>query len=327
MTAARAIALRAKLIAAVTTALILLGAGGAAAYWTASAQLEGSATAAELGITQTDPLMLETVYDSGSLKAADTVTVHNTGTAAAELSVVVRAQGDTALPTALRVTVAETSDAQSCGTGAALAQPLTGGSGLTYAGTLGAGESIDLCIRTSIPARAVFRHAGEQARVSVTSTLTYADGAQWSRTSSGTTGRPLPQSVRKDPAAGVPQMTCRERDVLDASTWYSLRFSYAGAEGAQTREYRAYLFRDGKILDIPRSTTTFRVSGSSVTAQIPDDELVKIGGDLGVWQSVNARVVVETRTSGQNEWTTAATGKIRVEGFLIASNDAYCGWK
>lgn len=327
MTVMRSITARAKFVAALTALLIVIGAGSAAAYWTASAQLSGEASAAKAGITQTDPLNLKTVYNSGNLKAADTVTIQNTGTAPAALSVTVTAQGGAKLPSVLRFAIAKKPGTTDCGPHTALERPFIGGIGLMYSGTLEAGESIDLCVRTSIPARSVFGLAGEQTGIAVTSTLKYADGDNWSTSSSGKGGAPFAQSVQGDPAAGVPAMTCREREILDSSTWYSLRFSYAGTDSSAGGEFRAYLLHGDRIIDIPRSKTTFHVSGKTVSTQIADSELVKIGGDVGVWQSVNARVIVEKKTAGQEEWTTAATGKIRVEGFLLANNNAYCGWK
>lgn len=324
MTSSRTRAARLKLVAVLTTLLILVGAGGAAAYWTASTDLDGEASSATIGVTQTDPLKLKTVYDSGHLAAADIVTVHNTGTAPADISVGVKLEGGSTLPSALKVEIAKELGSGECSPSGSLEEALTGGHELTYLGHLKAGESIELCVRTSIPARAVFSHAGQQANVAVTSTLSYAEGADWVVSSSGETGAPLVQSVAQDPAAGVPEATCSSR-------WLSLaprlKFAFRDDEVGPTSGYRAYLVHDGTTKDVPGGKADVQTSGKNVTVEIPDSELVKIGTELGIWEGQNVRIVIEKRESSTGEWRTVSVGKLRIVVLLIFSDNATCGWQ
>ncbi|MGO1226104.1 MAG: hypothetical protein ACTMH5_04655 [Brachybacterium sp.] len=64
-----------------------------------------------------------------------------------------------------------------------------------------------------------------------------------------------------------------------------------------------------------------------MSTQIADDELVKIGAGLSLSQTMNARIIVEKKTPGSEEWTSAATGKIHIDGRLLLQNSVYCGWR
>ncbi|MFQ6484494.1 hypothetical protein [Brachybacterium epidermidis] len=321
----RSRAARIKLIALATTLMIALGTGGAAAYWTATAQVEGSATGASVGLSQSDPVNLEVSYDAGKLAAVDTVTVRNTGTAPAGLTTTVAAGNGSALAGVLRFTVAPVADAAQCTPGASLAGAVTGGSGVSFTTTLDAGASTLLCVRSSLPARSAFLHAGATVGVTVTSTLTYAEGAAWTLTSSGMTGAPVMQRVVKDPAAGLPAATCTERNFWDHDTWYALRFDFPAS--GEAREYRAYLVYDGRTRDLPHPIASFSTNGGSVNTMIPDAELAPVVGDLPLGTSRNVRIVFEQRRTGDQEWTNASTAQYRVDGRWPGQDDPRCGWR
>lgn len=320
MTATRSIAARVKIVAAVTTLLILIGAGGAAAYWTASAQLDGSAKAAEVGITQTDPLKLETVYTSGTLKAADTVTVHNTGTAPAELSVVLDAQGGSALPSSLRFVIVTASESAACDTSTTHLQPLADGHLPLDLGTVEAGKSIDLCVRTSLPARGVFVNAGQTTKITLTSTLKYADGQDWTRS----TGSSVPQSVHQDPAAGAETAVCDDH-ILDGSFGKSSqRFTVPTTSGGASVEYRAFVARDQQTAPLSSAQLSIEERRSDVRAHVSEDDLWAVATAHG-WGTGTQWFVLEKRAvgAGDDEWTVAGVGTFRLTR-ILGIKDAFC---
>ena len=191
---------------------------------------------------------------------------------------------------------------------------------LELADPLPPGESVTLCVRTALAPRAVFSHVGQSSRIAVTSTLTYAAGNRWTVSRSVNAG----QKVDSNPESGLPPVTCRERDLLNSATWYSLRFSYSGKSSPLSGGLRAYGMYGETVKELKSSDVTFTVDGGVVTAQVTDDALRSLVGDLRNGNTANARVVVEQRTS-DGAWVPAAVGKLHVQGELI-TDEAYCGW-
>jgi len=177
-------------LAALTAVLTVAGGGGAVALWSASAQLAVAGGAATTGIAQTvhptaatTPLAVE--YGAGSLTAAGAVTIANTGSRPAVYSLSLIAASATAagLPGAIAVAVAPVASAAACTVGAALVAPATGSlsttAAVTATGSLPAGQSVVLCVQTTLPAAQLAAFGGQSLVVSGGSSLVYAPGAAW----------------------------------------------------------------------------------------------------------------------------------------------------
>ncbi|GAA3662333.1 RICIN domain-containing protein [Microbacterium marinilacus] len=182
---------RVRLIAVLAFVLTFAVGGGAWAQWSAEAQLAGPAQAARTGVTQTvhagssTQTPLTTTYTSLSRTAAGAVSVTNTGSREAGYSLDVLASSATAdgLPGAVSVAIAVISDPADCTTDADLASPVTGtlstSTPLQATGTVEAGATVVLCVRTSMTAADAATYSDESVQIAVDSTLSYADGAAW----------------------------------------------------------------------------------------------------------------------------------------------------
>lgn len=328
MTAARAIALRAKLIAAVTTALILLGAGGAAAYWTASAQLEGSATAAELGITQTRPTGLQKTYTSGNLRFADAVTITNESVRDAELTVTVGAATGAALPEALRLSVFPLAAGDQCTTTARPATAVEGRTALTLTRELAGGSSVMLCVQTSLPLPAVFLFPGKQTELTVTSSLTYADGSAWTISADKATSAPLVQKVTQNPAEGAPKLTCDD-GTFSWDPWnvYPLALGFSRPSGTETMDYRVHLSRNGQVVQVaPQAVGIVQGKSGTTKLEISKRVLAETG-----WKSMSgsgdrAWVFIEykPRSADDDAWMPAGVGSLDVANYIAHPAGVTC---
>jgi hypothetical protein len=287
---------RVKIIAVLTTVLILAGAGGAAAYWTASATLTGSATGASIGITQTDPLELRTTYNAGNLLAADSVTIENTGEREADLRVTVDATGSNALKNALTVRIATVDSAEKCTPSAPLPTVASGTSGLSYAPAqkLTPGGSTTLCIQTALPPEELFKTPNTQTQLSVTSTLIYAEGEAWEASAV----KDVQQEVTADPASGAPTTRCSGSSGW--SRWDTLTFTVDGGFSPNATEIRAFVERDGRVVPIGAITP----DTAKRTVSISEASLRDTGLSLG-----NAQLVVKQKLAN-GTWTIAGVGKV-----------------
>lgn len=323
MTTRRLLAARAKLIAAVTTLLILLGAGGAAAYWTASATLESSASAATLGVTQLDRLDgLATEYTAGALTTAGVTTLRNDGTAPGRYTLTVSAQSSTALTRALTVSISQVASAEQCTPGAALS-PLAQGALTPSAPTLSArgdlaaksaaGDSVVLCVRTSLPAQSVFLLGGEKAGLTVTSSLRYADGERWTARPGGNVGGTITQSVSLTPVDAATRMTC-ERTGL--GIWAIVNFSKNGALAGTI--FRPYMIVDGQRMHLPASTVTIDAKNQRANVKIERKDLT--AGNI-FERPGKYWIVVEQQSAG-GAVTNFGAGQFRYD--LITG--IHCGW-
>lgn len=313
MTLTRRRAARLKAIAVLSLVLFALGAGGAAAYWTASDRVDGSAAAATVGITQTEPLKLATRYDAGNLVAAGTVTVKNTGAREAALAVTVGAKGSESLRSALAVRIAEVTDAAKCTPGANLKGLAEGTLGLTHERMLEAGASVTLCLQTTLPPRDAFRLAGKTTEVTVSSTLAYAEGADWTVSSAAS----VSQSVAAEPATGGPQLECQNRNPVLIFPYLELTGKFQPGDGEQ----RAFIAQGGTVRDIPARDITFFGWGKDGKATITDRALLALDGVT----RGNAWIVIEQKTAG-GEWKTVGASKITFESYWLSA-DVDCGWR
>lgn len=323
MTARRLLAARAKLVATVTTLLILISAGSAAAYWTASATLDGSASAATIGVTQTDRLdALAAEYTAGTLTKAGVTTVRNDGTAPGRYTLTVSAQSSTALTRALTVSISQVASTEQCTPGAKLAPLAQGtltpsGLALSAQGDLAAkgstGGSVVLCVRTSVSAQSVFLLGGEKAGLTVTSSLRYADGERWTARPGGNVGGTITQSVSLTPVDAATRMTC-ERTGL--GIWATVNFSKNGALAGTT--FRPYMIVDGQKMDLPASTVTIDAKNQRANVKIERKDLT--AGNI-FERPGKYWIVVEQQSAG-GAVTNFGAGQFRYD--LITG--IHCGW-
>lgn len=297
MIAMRAIAARAKIVVAVTTALIILGTGAAAAYWTAAASLDGSASAASVGMTQTQPLKLDATYSAGTLWAADAVTITNTGNRDASVRTTVSAANSQDLSKALDVRIAEVASAEACTPQAGLTGAVAGGIGLSYAPQkkLPAGQSIIVCVQTSLTPQKLFSLPAGSAQVSVTSRLTYATGAEWTLSKKSD----VSQRLATDRASGAPETTCNERTVFLGDDEFTFRLKQGFA--SRSTDVRVFIVQNGQISALGSSAITVdRETGTVVIA-----EKTLVGHRAGLGQ---AQVVI-TQVEGAGLRTIAGLGR------------------
>lgn len=308
MTTTRARALRLRTIAVLSLMLFAVGAGGAAAYWTASDQLESAATAATVGITQTDPLQLAGEYNAGATAAAGTVTMTNTGSREAALAVTVSGTGSESLRGALTVRLSEMTSGAQC-TAAAMPPVLAEGKlGLTYQRTLQAGASVTLCIRTALLPHETFAHAKASTEVSVSSTLTYATGADWTVSAAAT----VTQRVAAEPWTKGPQATCREKYRGFFIPYVELSGGFQPRDG----DLRAYLVEGSTVRRI--DAVSFHAGdGKSGQAAI-DDQVLE-----SMWRGTSPEAWILIEQKAGSEWRTVAMSKVRF--VRIFSLDVRCG--
>lgn len=302
-----ALAVRAKRVAVLGLVLVGIGAGAATAYWTASDEVHGSAGAASVGITQTKPLKLEKTYNAGALTAADAVTITNTGERAANVRTTVSASSGQALSSALHIRLSEVATAGACTPSAVLKDAVTGGSGLIYAPQqkLPAGQSIIVCVQTSLTPQDLFSLPASSAEVSVTSTLTYAPGAKW--TTLPSTAK-VQQGLASDRASGAPGATCSgDRNDI----WHTkdmIAFGLKRGFSAGATDIRAFMVQNGQISELESSAITVNLAEDTVV--IPEEILLTQRRGLGPTQ------VVITQGEATGVRTIAGLGKIEFTSAL-----------
>lgn len=154
-------------VAAGAGLVLLLGGAGSLASWTATAQLQATASAADTGIAQTVHPGLAITYGNEDSTAAAAVSITNTGSREALYTLSLRAEwsSSTSLPTAISVAVTGT-----------LAQSDTDG-------VLPAGETVILCVQTSMSPVAMIAHPGAQVTIALQSALEYAPSCRIARAS------------------------------------------------------------------------------------------------------------------------------------------------
>lgn len=318
MTATRSITARAKLVAAVTALLIVLGAGSAAAYWTASAQLDGTAKAAQPKLSQIDTLSgLAKEYTAGALTTAGTTVIRNDSTAPARsYTLTVDAPSSTRLSAALTVSISEVDDAAKCRPDAILPALAKGRLPLKLVAQRnfpGEGSSVILCVQTSLPANDVFLYGGERAGITVISSLSYAAGDKWTARPGGSVGATIPQSVATSPIDDRTRMTCHRESI---GIWATANFSKGGSLSGVT--LHPYLIIDGQKVDLASSKAKIDTKNQRVDVKIAREDLVagSIFDRPGKYW-----LVVEQRDAGGNV-TIFGTGQLRYD--LVTG--IHCGW-
>jgi len=180
---------RLAVIAGIVTFAVLAGTGTSYALWSATAQVSSTAKAATVSVTQTavSGSTLDITYSSTALAAAGAYTVKNTGSRSSTWSLGATGASTNSTTFAGLVTVALGIVTSGCTTSTSLVSPVTGVFGSTavaISGTLAAGASVIVCLKTSITAANVAANVSKSVVATVTSTVT---AGTWSATSAAAT--------------------------------------------------------------------------------------------------------------------------------------------
>ncbi|MGV8969688.1 MAG: RICIN domain-containing protein [Microbacteriaceae bacterium] len=190
--------------AGITVFLLLAGTGVSYAWWQATTNASSTSSGATVSASQAlsgTPGLAHT-YSAAAPVAAGVITVTNTSSRNATYTTTLNA---TSLSGTLRPAVAvAVGTATTCTTTATLGSPVTGsfGGAVTYTGSLAAGASVALCVRTSMTAAAIT--ANSSATLTAAATTSVLVGT-WTATA--------PQTVTF--AQSVAQSTA-----LDPDAWY-----------------------------------------------------------------------------------------------------------
>lgn len=302
-------------VLAVALVLIaVLGAGPAAAYWTAAASLTRSASAASVGLTHEfrptgTPTGLSASYTAETTTLAGAVAITNTGSreAAATFSLAATAGSGAspALREAVSVLAAPVGGAEDCTPQRALVDPVraTLTAGATLEGVrIGAGQTLIVCAQTSLPSGGLTTFAGQQVDLSLTSALRVAAGEQWSVRSQ--TPLRAVQTIGKDRFAGLTQLAVSGGN--PTVSWPS------AGQGAR---YRLYLAR----ASTPRTLVSFSPAGqatlstTSVAFHVSTDQaelqrfVTSPQGGYGA-----TRLYVEASTDGGTTWALTASAALEL---------------
>lgn len=238
----------AALALALTTALVLPGAGSYALWNGATTANAGSVTGGTVSVSEAVAPALAVTFRSSRASATGGVTVTNAGTVASALalSLGLGTGSSSALAAAVSVTVwpaastASCTDAASVPTGAATS---TWGAGaLPLTATVPAGGTAAYCIRSAMPVTsAVGVASGASLTAQVAAKLT---AGTWTQTATAS----ATQTFVDDIAPTQPSLT------LTGSTATSASLSFSSSDAVGVTGFRVY--RDGTLLASVTSPTT-----------------------------------------------------------------------
>lgn len=225
MRARRAISLTAGL----TTFAIVVGGTGAMAAWTASDQFTVEAATAQMGVAAVGGTGLAGEYSTSTTSFAQEIAITNTGTreAAYTLAAATSNATDANLPAAIAVRAGTTSG--SCTTGSTLDDEVTGTlasflydsasltTPLKLAAAGDAGDSVTLCVITTMTSADITTYAGDSLDLTLTPSLVYAAGSAWTATGTAVTAQ---QSVA-DASAPLWESTWAGRYYLRSKLQYN----------------------------------------------------------------------------------------------------------
>lgn len=142
---------RVPLIAGIAAFLLLLGGGGAWAYWTTSVTATGTLSTKTVSVTQANFPSLSATYLPSSLTSTGSFTMTNTGALAGTVTAQITAAG--ALAAGLPVQAWTVASASACTAAATVPGSAVSGSwgSLTLSASAAAGASVYVCVRTTIP--------------------------------------------------------------------------------------------------------------------------------------------------------------------------------
>ncbi len=155
------------------TVLVVTGAGVAYAVWSTSATVSSTASTATVSVSHAlTGSTLAVTYNGTTTAAVGVITVTNSGTRSGTYSLALTATS--ASSTMRAATTVEIGTAASCTTTATLTGAVTGNfaAAVTKTGTLAAGASVALCVRTSMSAANVTANASASLSASAASSIT-----------------------------------------------------------------------------------------------------------------------------------------------------------
>lgn len=327
---------RLRRVLVVTILLVLLGAGSAAACWTAQARVEAGAEAASIGLEQS--LLLEEgtsplagTYSAENLMLAGSVSIANTGTREAIYSLAVHPGSATssALPAALRITAAPVSSAQECSPRAPLDSARTGilEGGAVLEGEVGAGASITVCVQTSLTAADHAALADGQLELMITSSLAYAKAAHWQIQADQAMS--IIQAVEAAPPVEdtLEEMICRADGPWEPQLEFSREENEKDRNPIKYRMFISPASHPEKRIPLAYKPTKgwYTVVHLSNTASEMKELVGSEHGGYG-----NAWLHVEKKLPGRTDWTPAAQGKFHTTPTTPEDANAmgvYCGWQ
>lgn len=334
MTALLAKSSRLRAIAMLSLILMLVGTAAAAAYWTATAQMNGAAGAASVGLVQNGDgtAGLDSIsYSATNLTAAGTLQITNVGSRDATYSVDLRSESATAdgLEEAITVTAGPAGSPETCAPDTALGDARTGSMPYRLEGTIEAGQALVLCMQTTLSPDAVAEFGGQELNLSISSSLKYAEGDAWTVSADA---QQLSQTVEAAPPVEEPQINhgtelfCKDQ----GSTPYHLRMGFPQAEGHQGRvTYRVFIAPE-TMPDQRIEVTGKRPTGWNTAVQFNHDDKelqTYVDSPQGGWG--NTWVFVEQQIQGSDEWTPTAYSKIRLVDLPWNGQGVgiECGWQ
>lgn len=314
-----------------TLVLVLVAAPSAQAVWNADASISATASTAAVGVVQTGDLAgLGHTYTPTAppLVAAAALTVQNTGTRPAAVTVTVAASGATVpgLPAAVQVSAGTVGSAAACTTTATLTSPQTGTLGGTFvyapsALQLAAGASTVVCLRTSLSVADATTFGATSLQVTAQSKLTYAAGAAWTATGTPVTATQSVAStllfftdsagrylVSLRDAAGTPVCVYRR---ISGGTTYPVRASDCIGSTSQWRLSSAgtnLWYISEAVNSAPQSTEKrWHAAGTAVmTMAAPQESDAQrwqiIGRGGGTFSAVNAATGACAAMSASTLW-------------------------
>lgn len=330
---------RVGIIAALVTALVLGGAGASFALWTATAGVSSSASTASVGVSHTlTGSTLDQTYTSSSLVAVGVVTVTNVSSRDGQYSTSVSATSVSAnLRSAVTVEIGTTA---SCTPTATLVGSSTGtlAAAVTKSGSIAAGASVALCVRTTMTAAGVTANPSTTLQASISSSVAVGT---WSATAA--TVLTAAQSVgAAAPAAPLPlaftnsgiRSTITNDSLCIARGWETGSSLVRGSNCQQTQlsEWRFLAAGNGTYyVDSYRNqytqanlrwhaeTTTSPVTAAS-TAAIAKQQWTVTQRSDGQYQFLNAAVNQCLTVGANNVMTTAACNESSAaQGYRITT--------
>ena len=176
----RSTSLRAGIVAALVTTLVLGSAGASVALWSATATVSSSASTASVGVSHAlTASTLAYTYTSSARVAVGVLTVTNLSSRDGQYSTSMSA---TSASAALRSAVAvEIGTSATCTANAILDSSSTGSlsAAVTKTGPIKAGASVALCVRTTMTAAGVTANPSTTLQASISSSITVGT---WSAT-------------------------------------------------------------------------------------------------------------------------------------------------
>lgn len=322
MTGSTSRRVRTRWIAVLVALLTFAGTGVAAAYWTAEAQVDDTASTAAVGLEQElvheGESSLSTTYTADNLTAAGLVSVANTGTREAGYTLTVSAVSDSDLAEAIQVVLAPVGLPEQCTPQATLENAKLGSVSDPLTGSLDKeGGKALVCVQTSLAGDKIVEFAEQAIALEVSSALVYAEEAkeaEWT---------PIVAEI-------VTQSVADERPICAREPQTYLRFALPSPPEGQAGsvEYRVFFAHK----DTPDNRESIVLDNLSGYHPVIDLEYTMLepfvespnGGIGDTW------VYAEQKLDDEQTWTAIASFQIHTFHSGTEQHDQlrmYCGWQ